>query len=256
MTNSSHDSFFHQFFVLHVLLWACVMVRFLNFQFMKSSWEWQNNKVKHSFPSGPLAVLSQYDGAERRRLHLVSEPAVGIETYRCGKEREEEDVRTSSNCLQFRPGGLGGRHWYKIEKLLFCISSDKKWPSVQLNWCTVKVKCEALNDTSFAHMSDNAYCESSWTAPHDALWVITPFVSSHSLFPVFSVGASAMRRNNALLLSHSHMKPFCLGHPLCLSLLFDRLITSKKREGERCFLFLFLCFEREAGGEGRDIWKS
>lgn len=51
---------------------------------------------------------------------------------RVGEERKgEEDVRTSSNCLQFRPLGHGGR---QIEKLLFCISSDKKLPSGHLNW--------------------------------------------------------------------------------------------------------------------------
>lgn len=33
------------------------------------------------------------------------------------------------------------------------------------------------------------------------------------------------------------------------------LITTQKREGERCFLFLFLCFEREAGGEKASCMK-
>lgn len=46
-------------------------------------------------------------------LWFLSEPAVGIETC-IGEERKgEEDVRTSSNCLQFRPLGRGGLHWLK-----------------------------------------------------------------------------------------------------------------------------------------------
>lgn len=36
------------------------------------------------------------------------------------------------------------------------------------------------------------------------------------------------------------MWSFCLGHPLCSSLLFDHDLKDRR---DRCFLFLFLCFE-------------
>ena len=70
----------------------------------------------HVVHCGLHTVFSR--GADSREETLITEnptvyplSAVPLETWRWGEERKgEEDVRTSSNCLQFRPLGHGGRH--------------------------------------------------------------------------------------------------------------------------------------------------
>lgn len=61
------------------------------------------------------------------------EPVVGIETCRWGKERRGG----CENFLKLFAVSPFRTRWsslVEIEKLLFCISSDKKWLSVYLNW--------------------------------------------------------------------------------------------------------------------------
>lgn len=97
-----------------------------NLPFIKPpSWNWLHTHTRQwdSFERSWLLTTDMH------RLWVVFfSRSKGLGLKSVGEERkEEEDVRTSSNCLQFRPLGHGGRGWTEMEKLLFCISPNKKW---------------------------------------------------------------------------------------------------------------------------------
>lgn len=57
-----------------------------------------------------MMLLNGADSSASTHCRLPPSQRLGLK--RVGEERKgEEDVRTSSNCLQFRPSGHGGRHW-------------------------------------------------------------------------------------------------------------------------------------------------
>lgn len=152
---------------------------------------------------------------------FVSEPAVGIETCRWGKERRGG----CENFLKLFAVSPCRTRWSSLvenEKLLFCISSDKKWLDVYLNWhINVRYKVilspvelnmisvwiemhQTILDYSLLscslvvikHISEISHMM-RWTIMHLPLRFPLNFLFPLSSISVFSE-ASAMSRNNAL----------------------------------------------------------
>lgn len=203
----------------------------------------------------PVNPLSWGGGSRTRMARPLSAVCLWASSSglkRLGEERKgEEDVRTSSNCLQFRPLAHGGRHWYRKREAAVLHFTWQENGCVYLKLHNKVTFSEILwlNELDPQTMKQVLFKlypllqQTNERSPPDALSNSSALGKTTLLQWYFCFQWSFCNElKQCFILSHTHIWSLCLGHPLRLSLLFDRSL--KERRGEVFSLPLPLLWKR------------